>query len=106
MTRLLAAVDRGDRQAAAHLLPLVYADLRQLAAARVAGQAAGYTLDATALVHEAYLRVVGPGDGPGGPFLRRRRRGHAAHPRRPGPPPHGPQAGRGGRPRTPPRGRP
>lgn len=64
VTRLLDAVATGDGQAAADLLPLVYAELRRLAAARVAGQAAGFTLEATALVHEAYLRLVGPADAP------------------------------------------
>jgi RNA polymerase sigma factor (TIGR02999 family) len=59
MTRLLEAADRGDRQAAADLLPLVYAELRKLAAARLAAEKPGQTLDATALVHEAYLRLVG-----------------------------------------------
>ncbi|MDG3005216.1 ECF-type sigma factor [Paludisphaera mucosa] len=54
----------GDRRTAADLFPLVYAELRRLAAARMAGQAAGRTLDATALVHEAYIRLVGPADGP------------------------------------------
>ena len=49
----------GDPQAAADLLPLVYDELRRLAAARMAGQAAGHTLQPTALVHEAYLRLVG-----------------------------------------------
>ena len=65
VTRLLDAAVGGDRQAAADLLPLVYAELRRVAAARVAGQAAGYTLDATALVHEAYLKLVGPDPGKG-----------------------------------------
>jgi RNA polymerase sigma factor (TIGR02999 family) len=59
VTRLLDAVNRGDRQAAADLLPLVYDELRKLAAARMAAEAPGHTLDATALVHEAYLRLVG-----------------------------------------------
>jgi RNA polymerase sigma factor (TIGR02999 family) len=59
VTRLLDAAAAGDRQAAADLLPLVYDELRALAAARLAAEAAGQTLDATALVHEAYLRLVG-----------------------------------------------
>jgi RNA polymerase sigma factor (TIGR02999 family) len=59
VTRLLAAAHRGDKQAAADLLPLVYAELRQLAAAKLAREKPGQTLDATALVHEAYLRLVG-----------------------------------------------
>ena len=59
MTRLLEAAHRGDRQAAAELLPLVYDELRRLAAAGLAQEQAGQTLQATALVHEAYLRLVG-----------------------------------------------
>jgi RNA polymerase sigma factor (TIGR02999 family) len=59
VTRLLEAAQAGDRQAAADLLPLVYDELRKLAAARMAAEAPGHTLDATALVHEAYLRLVG-----------------------------------------------
>src|SRR5687767_10649123 len=59
VTRLLDAAAAGDRQAAADLLPLVYAELRRLAAAQLAGEKPGQTLDATALVHEAYLRLVG-----------------------------------------------
>jgi RNA polymerase sigma factor (TIGR02999 family) len=59
VTRLLDAAAAGDRRAAADLLPLVYDELRQLATARLAGEAPGHTLDATALVHEAYLRLVG-----------------------------------------------
>jgi RNA polymerase sigma factor (TIGR02999 family) len=63
VTRLLDAAAAGDRQAAADLLPLVYDELRQLAAARMAAEAPGQTLQPTALVHEAYLRLVGPVDG-------------------------------------------
>ena len=59
VTRLLDAAAAGDRQAAADLLPLVYDELRRLAAARMAAERAGHTLDATALVHEAYLRLIG-----------------------------------------------
>jgi RNA polymerase sigma factor (TIGR02999 family) len=59
VSRLLDAAAAGDRRAAADLLPLVYDELRKLAAARMAGEAPGHTLDATALVHEAYLRLVG-----------------------------------------------
>src|SRR6478735_7948578 len=59
VTRLLDAAAAGDRQAAAALLPLVYDELRKLAAARVADERPGQTLQATALVHEAYLRLVG-----------------------------------------------
>ncbi len=59
VTQLLEAAQRGDRVAAAELLPLVYGELRQLAAAKLAREAAGHSLDATALVHEAYLKLVG-----------------------------------------------
>jgi len=59
ITRLLDAAHRGDRQAAANLLPLVYDELRKLAAAKMANEKPGHTLDATALVHEAYLRLTG-----------------------------------------------
>src|SRR6476661_1469718 len=59
VTRLLEAAQAGDPHAAAGLLPLVYDELRKLAAARMAAEAPGHTLDATALVHEAYLRLVG-----------------------------------------------
>src|SRR5262249_30375662 len=59
VTRLLHAAAAGDRQAAADLLPLVYDELRALAAARMAAEAPGQTLQPTALVHEAYLRLVG-----------------------------------------------
>jgi RNA polymerase sigma factor (TIGR02999 family) len=59
ITQLLEAAQAGDRRAAAQLLPLVYDELRKLAAARMAAEAPGHALDATALVHEAYLRLVG-----------------------------------------------
>ena len=59
VTRLLDAAATGDRQAAADLLPLVYNELRTLAAQRLANEKAGQTLQATALVHEAFLRLVG-----------------------------------------------
>src|SRR5271156_692622 len=59
VTRLLDAAAAGDRRAAADLLPLVYDELRKLAAAQMAAEAPGHTLDATALVHDAYLRLVG-----------------------------------------------
>src|SRR5437588_3672929 len=58
VTRILSAVDQGDPQAAERLLPLVYDELRKLAAARIARENPGQTLQATALVHEAYLRLV------------------------------------------------
>jgi RNA polymerase sigma factor (TIGR02999 family) len=59
VTQLLDAAHRGDKQAAAELLPLVYDELRKLAAAKMANEKPGHTLDATALVHEAYLRLTG-----------------------------------------------
>ena len=59
VTRLIEAVQTGDPRAAAELLPLVYDELRKLAAAKIAAEAPGHTLNATALVHEAYLRLVG-----------------------------------------------
>jgi RNA polymerase sigma factor (TIGR02999 family) len=58
VTRVLDAAAAGDRRAAADLLPLVYDELRKLAAARMAAESPGHPLDATALVHEAYLRLV------------------------------------------------
>jgi len=61
-TQLLNAIEAGNPQAAAQLLPLVYDEHRQLAAKKLAQEKAGQTLDATALVHEAYLRLVGAGD--------------------------------------------
>ena len=64
VTRLLDAAAAGDPKAAAELLPLVYDELRELAAARMAAEAPGQTLQPTALVHEAYLRLVGPDGGP------------------------------------------
>jgi len=63
VTHLLEAANRGDRQAAEELLPLVYTELRRLAAAKLAREKPGQTLDATGLVHEAYVRLVGPLDG-------------------------------------------
>jgi RNA polymerase sigma factor (TIGR02999 family) len=59
VTVLLEAVARGNRQAAADLLPLVYDELRKLAAAKMANERADHTLDATALVHEAFLKLGG-----------------------------------------------
>src|SRR6476660_1152209 len=59
VTHILAAVERGDPHAAEQLLPLVYDELRKLAAARLAAESPGQTLQPTALVHEAYLRLVG-----------------------------------------------
>jgi RNA polymerase sigma factor (TIGR02999 family) len=60
VTRILEAIDQGDAQAAGQLLPLIYDELRRLAAAQMARERPGQTLDATALVHEAYLRLIGP----------------------------------------------
>jgi RNA polymerase sigma factor (TIGR02999 family) len=60
VTRILSAVEHGDPTAAEQLLPLVYEELRKLAAQRLAQEKPGQTLQATALVHEAYLRLVGP----------------------------------------------
>jgi len=62
VTRILEAIGQGDASAADQLLPLVYAELRRLAAAYLAREAPGHTLQPTALVHEAYLRLVGPAD--------------------------------------------
>ena len=59
VTHLLAAIERGDPAAAGRLWPLVYDELRRLAGAQVARETAGHSLDATALVHEAYLRLAG-----------------------------------------------
>jgi RNA polymerase sigma factor (TIGR02999 family) len=64
VTRILNAIDAGDPRATAQLLPLVYDELRQLAAQRLSQEQPGQTLQATALVHEAYLRLVGEGPGP------------------------------------------
>lgn len=61
VTELISAMGRGETQAAEELLPLVYDELRQLAASRLAEESPGHTLQATALVHEAYLRLVGDG---------------------------------------------
>jgi RNA polymerase sigma factor (TIGR02999 family) len=61
VTQILQAIEAGDPKAAAELLPLVYDELRTLAAARLADEKPGQTLQATALVHEAYLRLVGGG---------------------------------------------
>jgi len=60
VTRILSQIESGDPSAAEQLLPLVYEELRKLAAVRLAQEKAGQTLQATALVHEAYVRLVGP----------------------------------------------
>ena len=62
VTRILSAIEKGDPQAAAQLLPLVYEELRSLAAQKLAQEKSNQTLQATALVHEAYLRLVGAKD--------------------------------------------
>jgi RNA polymerase sigma factor (TIGR02999 family) len=59
VTHILDAIEAGDPQAAAKLLPLVYDELRRLAAAQMKQETPGQTLQATALVHEAYMRLVG-----------------------------------------------
>ncbi len=58
VTQILTAIDQGDPSAAEQLLPLVYDELRKLAAAKLAQEKPGQTLQATALVHEAYVRLV------------------------------------------------
>lgn len=63
VTQLLSQIESGDRQASEQLLPLVYEELRKLAAARMASERPDHTLDATALVHEAYVRLVDDGNG-------------------------------------------
>src|SRR5438034_1844612 len=62
VTRILSQIEQGDPHAAEQLLPLVYDELRKLAAAKLAQEKPGQTLQATALVHEAYLRLVGDGE--------------------------------------------
>src|SRR6266446_6748678 len=59
ITQLLDAAATGDQRAAAQILPLIYDELRKLAATKMAAETPGHTLDATALVHEAYLRLIG-----------------------------------------------
>src|SRR5437867_6512523 len=59
VTRILEAIDKGDARATEELLPLVYQELRKLAAHKMANEAAGHTLQATALVHDAWLRLEG-----------------------------------------------
>ena len=66
VTQLSNAMDRGDPSAADQLLPLVYDELRRLAAQKLAQEPPGQTLQPTALVHEAYLRLVGEGEEPHG----------------------------------------
>jgi RNA polymerase sigma factor (TIGR02999 family) len=64
VTRILSAIEQGDARAAEQLLPLIYDELRKPAAEKMAAQKPGQTLEATALLHEAYLRLVGNGAGP------------------------------------------
>ena len=64
VTRILSAIEQGDPHAAEQLLPLVYEELRKLAAQKLAQERPGHTLQATALVHEAYLRLVGADPAP------------------------------------------
>ena len=85
VTRILDAIEQGDPQAAGRLLPLVYGELRKMAAQRLAQEKPGQTLQATALVHEAYLRLVVPaatppsqGDDAGGVHWHNRRHFFAA----------------------------
>jgi len=63
VTRILSLIEQGNAQAAEQLLPLLYDELRRLAAAKLASEKPGQTLQATALVHEAYLRLVGSDNG-------------------------------------------
>ena len=65
VTQILSAIEQGDPSAAEQLLPLVYDELRHLAATMLAREKPGQTLQATALVHEAYLRLIGAADRPG-----------------------------------------
>lgn len=64
VSQILSAIGHGDQQAAADLLPLIYDELRKLASQKLAHESAGHTLQATALVHEAYLRLIGGQDEP------------------------------------------
>jgi DNA-directed RNA polymerase specialized sigma24 family protein len=72
VTRILNATGQGDVRAANDLLSLVYQELRRLAAAKMASEAPGHTLQATALVHEAWLRLTHDEQRKWNPFLRRR----------------------------------
>jgi RNA polymerase sigma factor (TIGR02999 family) len=75
VTRILSAIEEGDPHAAEQLLPLVYDELRKLAAQKMANEKPGQTLQATALVHDAYLRLVGH-IAPGKPGVEFASRGH------------------------------
>jgi RNA polymerase sigma factor (TIGR02999 family) len=76
VTRILSAIEGGDAHAAEQLLPLVYDELRKLAAQKLAQEKPGQTLQATALVHEAYVRLVGAGKADPGEEQRWDSRGH------------------------------
>src|ERR1700738_958433 len=76
VTQILFAIERGDPKAAEQLLPLVYEELRQLAAQKLVQEKPGQTLQATALVHEAYLWLVGSGDASASGELRWNSRSH------------------------------
>ena len=98
VTRILSAIDQGDPLAAEQLLPLVYDELRRLAADKLAREASGQTLDATALVHEAYLRLVVPTTPDAGKTADTSsppRPRQCPHPCRQRPPQAGPEARRG-----------
>ncbi|MEK7676109.1 MAG: ECF-type sigma factor [Verrucomicrobiota bacterium] len=86
VTRILDAIQHGDPRAADELLSLVYQELRKLAAQKMAREQPGHTLQATALVHEAWLSPGRWSLCQSSAFLRRRFRGHAANPRRAGVP--------------------
>jgi hypothetical protein len=89
VTRILSAIEQGDSGATEQLLPLVYDELRRLAAQKLAQEQPGQTLQETALVHEAYMRLVGSGETAAGREPRWDSRGHffaaaARRSRRPG----------------------
>ena len=77
VTRILSAIKEGDARAAEQLLPLVYDELRKLAAQKLVNEKPGQTLQATALVHEAYIRAVTVGRAEGRAFWGDARRWHA-----------------------------
>jgi RNA polymerase sigma factor (sigma-70 family) len=89
VTRILANIESGDAQAAEQLLPLVYDELRNLARSKLRQEQPGQTLQATALVHEAYLRLVGEG-GAGGSGLGARESDPISYPAAPNPQPPAP----------------
>src|SRR5262249_54311820 len=85
VTRILSAIEQGDSHAVEQLLPLVYDELRKLAAQRLAQEKPGQTLQATALVHEAYIRLVASGNSPQPAAQARARLPGASGPVSPGP---------------------